>query len=125
VNAPSALLQKVARYLRSAELLVRDGDLDSAASRLYYAMLYLAETLLDTRGIRLSSHQALISAYGQQFAKTGELDPRFHRALITAFNRRRLGDYLAPSGLTVVDIEDMRADAEDFLAATKRYLKVS
>lgn len=88
-------------------------------------MLYLAEALLDTRGIRLSSHQALISAYGQQFAKTGELDPRFHRALITAFNRRQLGDYLAPSGLTVVDIEDMRADAEDFLAATKRYLKVS
>ncbi|MBS3965638.1 MAG: HEPN domain-containing protein [Truepera sp.] len=120
----AALWQKADRYLRSATLLAADGDLDSAASRLYYAMFYSAEALLDAEGMSFSSHQALISAYGQRFARTGELDPRFHRALITAFNRRQLGDYLAPSGLTADDIDDMRADAEAFLAATKRYLKV-
>lgn len=121
----AALVQKAERYLRSAELLVKDGDLDSAASRLYYAMFYLAEALLDAEGMSFSSHQALISAYGQRFAKTGELDPRFHRSLITAFNRRQLGDYLAPSGLTAEDISDMRADAEAMLAAAKRYLNVT
>ncbi|MBS3933619.1 MAG: HEPN domain-containing protein [Truepera sp.] len=121
----AALWQKAERYLRSAALLVADGDLDSAASRLYYAMFYLAEALLDAEGMRFSSHQALISAYGQRFAKSGALDPRFHRALITAFNRRQLSDYLAPSGLTADDINDMRADAEAFLAAAKRYLNVS
>ncbi len=118
-----ARLQKAERYLRSAQLLERDGDLDSAASRLYYAMFYVAETLLAAKGMTFSSHQALISAYGQHFAKTGVLDARYHRALITAFSRRQLGDYAAPSGLTEGDIEEMFVDAEAFLTEARRWLR--
>jgi uncharacterized protein (UPF0332 family) len=116
-------LRKAERYLRSAALLREDGDLDSAASRLYYAMFYVAETLLAVKGMTFSSHQALVSAYGQHFAKTGVLDARHHRALITAFSRRQLGDYAAPSGLTEADIEEMQADAEAFLGEAKRWLR--
>jgi len=39
-------LAKARRYLRSAELLLRDGDLDSAVSRAYYAVLHAAKALL-------------------------------------------------------------------------------
>jgi len=63
------LLEKAERYIHSAELLAKDGDLDSAASRLYYAMFYIAQALLEERGYTYSSHRALISAYGQYFAK--------------------------------------------------------
>jgi uncharacterized protein (UPF0332 family) len=81
VSEEPVRLQKAERYLRSAALLSKDGDLDSAASRLYYAMFYIAETLLAAKGMSFSSHQALISAYGQHFSKTGGLDARHHRAL--------------------------------------------
>ena len=37
-----ALIEKARRYLRSAELLIHDGDYDSAVSRSYYAMFYSA-----------------------------------------------------------------------------------
>jgi hypothetical protein len=40
---------------------------------------------------------AVISAYGQDFARTRVLDPRFHRALLTAFSQRQLGDYAVDS----------------------------
>ena len=93
------LLAKAERYIRSAQLLAQHGDLDSAASRLYYAMFYMAEALLAARGLSFSSHSAVISAYGQHFARTQVLDPRFHRALLTAFSQRQLGDYAVDSGL--------------------------
>lgn len=101
------LLQKAERYIRSAELLANDGDFDSAISRLYYAMFYVAEALLAMRGLAFSSHQGVINAFGTQFAKTGELDASHHRALINAFNRRQLSEYSLLSGVTRQDVDDM------------------
>ena len=86
-------LEKAERFIRSAQILIDSDDHDSAASRLYYAMFFTAEALLEALGLSFSSHRAIISAYGQHFAKTKELDPRFHQVLITAFNQRQLGDY--------------------------------
>lgn len=63
------LLQKAARFIQSAELLAKDGDFDSAISRLYYALFHIAQALLETVGLSFSSHRAVISAYGQRFAR--------------------------------------------------------
>lgn len=117
-----ALLLKDERFIRSARLLADDGDFDSAASRLYYAMFFLAEALLAVRGASFSSHSAVISAFGQQFAKTREIDPRFHRALLTGFSQRQLGDYAISSGLSDVDIESLADEAVNFLAAARTWL---
>jgi len=48
---PELLLEKAERYIRSAKLLAGDGDYDSAASRLYYAMFYIAERLLEVKDL--------------------------------------------------------------------------
>ena len=122
MTASEALLAKAERYLRSAQLLAADGDCDSAASRLYYAMFYIAEALLEVVGMSYSSHRAVISAYGQQFAKTQLLDPRFHQALLGAFSQRQIGDYTTDAGLSLQDIETMLVDAQDFLAAARAWL---
>lgn len=114
---------KAERFIRSARVLADDGDFDSAASRLYYAMFFIAEALLAARGQSFSSHSAVISAFGQQFAKPKELDPRFHRALLTGFSQRQLGDYAVSSGLTEVDIESLAGEAVNFLAAARRWLE--
>lgn len=118
-----ALLDKAQRYIRSARVLAEDDDLDSAASRLYYAMFYVAEAVLAAQGLSFSSHSAVISAYGQHFARTQVLDPRFHRALLTAFSQRQLGDYAVDSGLTRDDIAALMSGAEDFLTAARQWLQ--
>jgi uncharacterized protein (UPF0332 family) len=116
------LLQKAERFIRSAQVLAVDGDLDSAASRLYYAMFFVAEALLAARGLSYSSHSAVISAYGQYFAKTKELDPGFHRSMLGAFSQRHVGDYSVESGLTQEDIAALASDAASFLAAARHWL---
>jgi uncharacterized protein (UPF0332 family) len=104
-------------------MLAEDGDFDFAASRLYYSMFFIAEALLAARDLTFSSHRAVISAYGQYFAKTNELDPRFHQALLNAFNQRQLGDYTVDSGLTHEDINILLADTRAFLKAARQKLK--
>jgi len=119
---PEPLLEKADRYIRSAKLLAGDGDLDSAASRLYYAMFYIAERLLEAKGLSFSSHRGVISAYGQHFAKTGILDARFHQALLTAFSQRQVGDYASESNLRPDIIEAMSVQAQEFLQAGRDWL---
>jgi uncharacterized protein (UPF0332 family) len=118
----SPLLEKAERFIDSAMLLAEDGDYDSAASRLYYAMFFVAEALLAERGYIFSSHRAVISAFGQHFAKTGELDPGFHKALMAAFNQRQLGDYAMDSGLGRDDVDQLLSDAKEFLDAGRSWL---
>jgi len=125
LSASEALLKKAERYIRSAKILAEDGDFDSAASRLYYAMFFIAEALLEARGLTFSSHKAVISAYGQHFAKTQVLDVRFHQALLSAFSQRQLGDYTTDAGLTRGDINSLLSDAQDFLAAARGWLAQS
>ena len=87
------LIEKARRYLRSADLLIRDGDYDSAVSRSYYAMFYSAEAVLLKKKMAFSSHKSVISAFGRYFVKTGIFDKRMGRDLNIIFGDRQLGDY--------------------------------
>ncbi|MGE5223022.1 MAG: HEPN domain-containing protein [Omnitrophica WOR_2 bacterium] len=123
MNPSNPLLEKAERFIHSARVLTEEGDYDSAASRLYYAMLFTAQALLAARDLSFSSHRAVISAYGQHFAKTNALDPIFHKSLMTAFNQRQLGDYTVDSGIRKEDVEALSLDATAFIKAAKDWLK--
>jgi uncharacterized protein (UPF0332 family) len=60
------ILDKAGSSLEASKLLARQGYLDFAASRAYYAMFYTAEALLLQRGLSFSSHSAVIAAYGKE-----------------------------------------------------------
>jgi uncharacterized protein (UPF0332 family) len=126
VNDPvQGLFDKARRYLRSAELLRSDGDHDSAASRLYYAMFYCAEALLFSRGLSNSSHRGVIAGFGQHFTKPGELPFEMHRWLLEGFDRRQQGDY---QGLSIVQehqVQDLQTKAAEFLRLSLMYLERS
>ena len=69
-----ALLDKASQSLQAAELLKREGYLDFAASRAYYAMFYAAQALLLDRERSFSHHSAVIAAFGKQLRQ--DADPR-------------------------------------------------
>ena len=48
-----------------------------ASSRAYYAMFYMAETLLLSTSLAYSKHSAVIAAVGREFAKAGVMPPEF------------------------------------------------
>ncbi len=91
------LLQKAYRNIRSAKLLVGDGDFDTAVSRAYYAMFYVAEALLLSKGLAYSKHSAVIAAFGREFVGAGLMSPEFHANLRAASEARNISDHCCPA----------------------------
>ncbi len=120
----AALAEKARRGIRSAHILVRDGDYDTAVSRAYYAMFYLAEALLLSKNLAYSKHSAVVAAFGREFAKPGLLPVDFHTHLREAAEARNICDYQAVSHVTEEAALQHISRAEDFLAATEKFLKI-
>ncbi len=117
-----AMLDKAQRYAASAETLRRQGDYDSAASRLYYAMFYCAEAVLTAEGYAYSSHKAVISAFGQHLVKTGRLPPVLHQWLREGFEKRQISDYDFITSLTDADVVDLADTGNGLLTRSRVFL---
>jgi uncharacterized protein (UPF0332 family) len=116
------LLDKARRSIRTAGKILRDGEVDFAGSRAYYAMFYVAEALLLTKGLAYSSHSAIIANFGREFAKTNILNPKFHNYLIKSQDRRNIGDYAIGAHLTEEEVQEMLNWAKEFLKAGEEYI---
>ena len=118
------LLDKALDAIEAAELLTNMGKAEIAAGRAYYAMFYIAEALLFNQfDLKLNQHGQVIAAYGKHFAKTKELDPKYHRWLRDGFEKRISGDYGVDSGIGGDIATDMINQARDFLETAQEYLK--
>ena len=103
--------------------LIEMGHARFSAAQSYYTIFYLAQAMLLSKGLTFSSHSAVVAAYGKEFAKTGTLDPKFHRYIIDAQERRQVGHY----GGQHEDVTDEQAResfqwAEEFKQAVEAYL---
>jgi len=79
------LVARARRSIRSAKLVLADGDCNTAVSRAYYAMFYLAEAFLLEKGLGFSKHSAVIAAFGKE-SQTLERSPR---SITSSFEKRR------------------------------------
>jgi len=116
------LLEKAERAIQAAEVLLAGTGAEFAAGRAYYAMFYTAEGLLHERDQEFGKHGALHAAYGKVFAKSGLLDPKFHRWLINAFDVRLQEDYDSETLVSSEQVEEMLEQARTFLAAAREFL---
>ncbi len=116
------LLDKAQQNLDAARLLRDSGYLDIAASRAYYSMFYAAEALLLAKGLRFSSHSAVIAAFGKEFAKTAILDSSLHHYLIVSQNTRNESDYGSTASLDLAEVDEMLGWAAEFLETARQFL---
>lgn len=116
------LFDRSADAIEAAEILLTNGKVAFAAGRAYYAMFYAAAALLNEKGYQFGKHGNVIGAYGQYFAKTKELDPKFHRWLLVSFDQRQIGDYAFSPNVEFSVAEEMIFQAREFLEAAKGYL---
>jgi len=103
--------------------LIDMGHPRFSAAQSYYTIFYLAQAMLQSKGLTFSSHSAVVAAYGKEFAKTGVLDPKFHRYIIDAQRRRQIGHY----GDETEEVTEEQARetfqwAEEFKQAVEAYL---
>jgi len=119
------LLDKAVDTIEGAELLLDHEKTNLAAGRAYYALFYVAEALLNEKGLQFSKHGDVIGAYGKEFAKTKLLDPKFHRWLRKGFDTRLIGDYHVDTKIERNFVADMINQAREFLETAQDYLKES
>ena len=118
----AALLQKTCEAIKAAEMLEQGGLSDFAAGRAYYAMFYVAQALLQTKGLTFSKHSSTLAAFGQHFVKTGEVEPQYHRFFLDAFDARLLGDYSTTKHITPETVAEMIEQANLFIELVERLL---
>lgn len=122
-EATKKLLEKATRVLRIAERLGKSGDAEFSVGRAYYAMFYVAEALLNERGLRFRKHGGVHAAVAEHFVKTGLLDGKYHRWLLEAFSKRITGDYGIDADLTSEDASLLIGQAREFMDAAKQFLE--
>lgn len=83
---------------------------------------YIAEALLNEKGLQFSKHGDVIGAYGREFSKTKLLDPKFHRWLRIGFDTRLVSDYHVDTNIEATIVSEMIHQAREFLQAAQIYL---
>lgn len=115
------ILTKAERSIEGAAVLQERGLSEFSVSRAYYAMFYIAEALLLKKGLSFSKHSAVISAFGEHFAKPRVLDPTFHQYLREAFADRQVGDYSFQESITDADARLQIDRAKAFLETARQW----
>jgi uncharacterized protein (UPF0332 family) len=118
------LMQKAARALASARLLLDAGDTDGACNRAYYAMFDAARAALasETSPEAARTHDGLIAAFGLRLVKTGRLPRELGRMLNRAEEIRLLADY-TDGAVEQQDVKGLLLQAEAFVSALRSYLE--
>lgn len=116
-------IEKAEKFLSTAEHASDIGDDDSCVSRSYYAMFFVAEAVLLTKGLTASSHKGVISLFGEHYIKTGIFERDLGKALNDAYDKRLIGDYGIGFTVTEEEAKDLLETARNFVQKLKNHLK--
>lgn len=108
--------------LRAAEVLFKEEYLRDAVNRVYYAVFYIAQGLLNEKDLRFSKHGTVHGAFAQHYIKTKIFDEKYHKLLTGAFRRRMLGDYEELTRFSSDEVSDILKQAWEFLDVARNYL---
>lgn len=117
------LIEKAENALQVAKELLSNCHYPDAVSKAYYVMFYCTSALLIDNDIKRSSHSGVISAFGRFFAKTGKIDPKYHRMITKAQINRETADYDIYKVISKRVAKRRVEEAEEFLSETRRHLE--
>lgn len=120
-------LAKAGRELTAARRALSEGDPETAAARLYYAMFHAAIAALNHEGENItvkSSHGAVIGQFGLHLCKKGLISEDLGRAFNKAYELRCESDYSSgpPDAEKVAEYVD---HADQLLAAVRKLVAPS
>lgn len=127
MNSPEILLllEKARNTHQASILLLENGLFDSAVGRGYYTMFYIAQAFLLSKKLSFSSHKAVISNFGREFAKTKQIPLEFHRFLISAQLKRNEADYDISANISQESAQEIIDKAEQMLNFAVQYFQPS
>lgn len=115
--------KKAQTFLKSAKILLEIQDLNSAASRCYYAMFDMARAVLATQNVKTETHSGVHSKFAELFVKTGIFDRKYSKYLKHAFELRSVGDYDIFLAIDLEVAQDLLQTAHLFCDTLREYLE--
>lgn len=116
-------IDRAGRYLKTADLLLEEGDYASSISRAYYAMFYIARALLKQEGSTPRTHSGLRNQFGLHIVKEGPLSERFAQMLNDAEDMRALAEYAEGFAVNEKDASATLQDAKEFVERGSELLR--
>ena len=92
------------------------------ASRAYYVVFHAARALLFSIGLEVKTHAGLVAMVGEHFVRPGRLSAELGRLVSRMQRDREDADYAAGAVFTADEAARMIANAETFLAETRRLI---
>jgi len=117
-----ASLLRAEKALKSAKLLKKNGQLEDAVSRAYYAMFHAARAFLFNKGFKAKTHRGTISLFGEKAIKEGVVEEKFADMIRKAFDLRQKSDYELYAELDAELTEETVKNAEKFIKKIKTLL---
>jgi len=118
-NYAKASLERAEKALKSAKLPQKNGELEDAASRAYYAMFHAARAILFSKGVSARTHRRTISLFGEKIVKKGMLSEEYADMLRKAFDIRQKSDYELYAELNVEVTKEVIKNAQMFVKKVK------
>ncbi len=115
-------LQRADEYLRAAELEFNGEFYARSISTSYYAMFFAATAALESIGVKRDKHRGVISAFGEQFVKTGKINREIGRTFSQVERDREESDYSAIPAIDNTLAQTRLSEARQFVAAVQHYL---
>ncbi len=109
--------------LKDAEILVNAQRPVAAVGRAYYGMFHAATAVLLREEIKRSSHQGIISAFGEFLVKPGRVEQKFHQYFREAFDLRLQSDYEPIVDMTIEQTQQIIQRATEFVEACQKLCK--
>ena len=116
-------MNTAAEKLRSAQILLKEGQYRDSIGRSYYAVFSAVRAVLAVRNMDFSKHAAVIAFFQKEYIKTGIFDVKYSRYVQNAFQIRNSCDYDDFFIASKTDAEEQYEKAEELLEAIREYLK--
>lgn len=115
-------IQRAKKTLSEADVLINDGYYNAAINRLYYACYYAVIALLVKNRIPAQTHQGVKQMFGMHFIINNRISNKHSRFYSQLFNDRMSGDYDDFLQYDADMLEEVRPQAEEFIAAVEQEL---
>ncbi|MBC8184221.1 HEPN domain-containing protein [candidate division KSB1 bacterium] len=117
------LLSRSKENLKEMKTLLKSALYYGAVNRAYYAIFQtISALILFDHEIEFSSHKAVISYFGKNYAKEEKAPQEYHRIFINTFNIRQMSDYDYDAIVTKEQAEEIAENAKEIVDYVDKHI---
>ena len=108
-------LERAEDSYADANLLLQHERYSGCINRCYYAVFYLVQSLLLSKGMLIKTHNGIIKKFSETFIRTGEFPERLISLYRKIFEKRQVADYNMDYHTHEDEARKVLLDAREFI----------